>query len=107
MTEEELKQLARDIHGGNVFTDRHIRPDDRMQMLSMVFMPLVMMDEENIQVVQKRLGDHGMMYEYMDKAGPRSVNGLPSFFSFHTVGSDDADKVVGYLETLEAASDAL
>lgn len=36
----------------------------------------------------------GMLYEYMDKAGPRSVNGYPCFFSFRWLDKRDSRRVV-------------
>jgi hypothetical protein len=64
MTEEEIKKLAKDIYTGLVFTDRHIQ-----------------------------VASPGMIYEYMDKAGPMSINGMPMFCSFRFISQEDAKKV--------------
>ena len=42
------------------------------------------------------LSSIGLIYEYIDKAGPRSINGLPNFFSMRLLNKEDALKVDGY-----------
>lgn len=80
LDEQELKQLAMDIVDGKVFTDRHVRKGGEGDM-PMIFMPIALgcfqtEDEANLQKI-------GMLYEYYDKAGPRSMNGYPVFTSLH------------------------
>lgn len=88
LTDEEIKKLADDIYKGLVFTDRHIQnPDD----ISRVFMPLVLLKEEQIEELKAE--SPGMIYEYMDKAGPMSINGMPMFCSFRFLSQEDAKKV--------------
>jgi hypothetical protein len=88
LTEEEIKKLADDIYRGFVFTDRHVRnPDDILR----VFMPLVLFKEEQIEEFKANIP--GMIYEYMDKAGPMSIDGMPMFCSFRFLSKEDAKKV--------------
>jgi hypothetical protein len=88
LTDEEIKKLADDIYKGIVFTDRHIQnPDD----ISRVFMPLVLLSEEQIEEFKANMP--GMIYEYMDKAGPMAMNGMPIFPSFRLLSKEDAKKV--------------
>jgi HEPN domain-containing protein len=89
MTDKEVKQLAEDIYKGVVFTDRHIRIKEE---LPSVFMALVFMKEEQTEELRKN--PPGMIYEYMEKAGPRAVNGNPTFLSFRMISKDDAKKVL-------------
>ncbi len=70
-TDDELRELAMAIYAGTVFTDRQL---DDPRMIGAVFMPVGLgglnPDDE----------PH-MIYEHLDRAGPRSINGMPSFFS--------------------------
>lgn len=78
-SDEELRQLCIDIYGGLVFTDRHCNsPQD----VGMVFMPIGLggLTAE---------AEPEMIYEYLDKAGPRSVNGMPMFMSANILNLAD------------------
>lgn len=98
LTDEEIKKLADDMYKGLVFTDRHMQnPDD----ISGVFMPLALLEKE--QMEELKVEDPGMIYEYMDKAGPMSINGMPMFCSFRFLSQEDAKKVMGkYLQIKDA-----
>jgi len=97
-TDEELKQLALDILEGRVFTDRHC---SEPYEISMVFMPLVFLDEAGIE--QLKADDPGMVYEYLTEAGPRSCNGLPNFFSMKLLSQDGTKKVMAIYDQLKEA----
>lgn len=91
-TEQEIKDIALGIHKGEIYTDRHIRSS---QELAMVFMPLMFFkDEEHEKILN---GDIGMVYEYMNKAGGRSINGHPSFMSMCTLTKAESEQVIGYV----------
>lgn len=98
LVEEEIKKLADDIYRCIVFTDRHIKnPDD----ISRVFMPLVLLKKEQIE--EFKVNPPGLIYEYMDRAGPMSINGMPMFYSFRFLNQEDAKKVNDkYLQIKEA-----
>lgn len=91
-----LRQLAVDIADNKIFTDWNIK--DHNNMTSMVFMPIALgafaewTEEEGKEI--------GMIYEYMDKAGPRSINGMPIFFSLSVINHADADKVASWVKEL-------
>lgn len=88
LTEEEIKKLADDIYKGLVFTDRHIQnPDD----ITRVFIPLVILKKEQIE--EFGVNPPGLVYEYMDRAGPMAVNGMPMFLSLRMLSQEDAKKV--------------
>lgn len=99
-TADELKQLAIDLKAGWIFTDRNIKAAN---LLSVVFMPLGIMD--NDQVESLRSDGVGLIYEYLTKAGPRTINGLPSFFSMELLNQSDATKVFGLVAQLKEAED--
>ena len=99
-TDEELKQLANDIFHGVVFTSNHVPPGEEI-MLGSIFMPLMLMTEEGQKdFLEKK---PFMVYEYMDQAGPRSVNGYPMFMSLKFLIEDEYKKVVEYYKELEQA----
>jgi len=101
VTDDELKQLAKDIHGNRVFTIRHIRPQDLSRLLGMVFMPLSLMNDKHMDDLTEKLGEKGMVYEYLSEAGPRAVNGYPVFFSLRAMDTDETEKVWGYVKELK------
>ena len=89
LTEEEIKKLADDMYRGLVFTDRHIQnPSD----ISSVFMPLALLNKEQIEKLNVEYA--GMIYEYMDQAGPMAINGMPMFCSFRFLSQEVAKKVM-------------
>ena len=102
LTDEEIKKLADDIYKGLVFSDRNIEnPSD----VPRVFVPLILMGEEQIE--EFRTNPPGMIYEYLDKAGPMAMNGMPIFFSFRLISQEDAKKVnKKYVQIKEAVEKA-
>lgn len=101
-TDEQIKQLAVDTFNEKIFWATMIQHDPRM--LSMVFMPLGFMEEKDILELKEH---NAVPYEYMDKAGPRSVNGYPSFFSCHWINFKDYERVIEKLEEIKAAVEAV
>jgi len=99
MPDNQLKELAKDIVAGRVFTDRQVRKSD-VSMLSSIFMVLVFM-QGNTSLV---LSDAGLLYEYLDKAGPRCVNGYPTFMSVRYVHKHDIPRL---FETCDKVQQAL
>jgi hypothetical protein len=103
-TDAELKQLAKDVWDGKVFTDCHIEemPDEIfIGTLKMIFMPLALFGKEDYEDFQKQ--KPGMVYEYLDQAGPRSINGYPSFFSFQFLTEEELPKFHAfYVEVRDA-----
>lgn len=102
-TDEEIKQLVMDVVGGRVFCDFMIR-DPSPNSIGMVFMPLILMErEDGLRLMEE--DECSMVYEYLEKAGPRSVNGMPGFFSFQFLNRADhdyfADEMTKYLELQE------
>lgn len=95
--DEDLKKLAVDLYEGRIYTDRHLPAN---QTAGMVFMPLILgafadwSDEEKKQV--------GMIYEYIDKALPRGVNGQPIFGSFRMLNRHDVEIVQEHLTKYSA-----
>lgn len=76
---DELKKLAVDFHHGHIFTNRDIAQPNLF--LHSVFMPLIFM-----KFSKKDAECVGLIYEYLDKAGPRSINGMPMFYELSLLG---------------------
>ena len=103
-TDEELKQIAKDLYAGQIFTDRHVSNPD---LLSSVFMVLAFMQSET--KVGKTFYDNppALIYEYMDKAGPMGINGMPMFTSFCQLDKEECDKMFAYYEKVKEAMDGI
>lgn len=101
-TDEELKKLALDLWRGDIYSDRHLADP---QELPMVFMPLAMMDKEQIGELQKL--KPMFIYEYMSEAGPRSINGRPRFFSFQHLNKEENDIMMDHYQEMRSHYDGL
>lgn len=100
--DEQLKKLAFDIFCGHVFTDRHVKhPSD----MPLVFVPLMLLTGE----LAKKLADDppGLIYQYYDEAGPRSVNGMPIFFSFRYLSKEKTARMFQFYEQFKQMKDQI
>lgn len=91
MEKGKLNKLAKDIAMGKVFCSCYMHPSDQEHFLGMVFMPLMFGGLADMP--KEMIDDIGFVYEYFDKAGPRSVNGYPIFFSCAMVSKADAKRI--------------
>ncbi len=98
LPKNKIKEIARDIHRGLIFTDRHIKTEDE-RLLGGVFTILSLMDNKGREKMMK--DPPGMVYEYLSKALPRGVNGYPCFMSMNRLSVDDAVKVFELIKKLE------
>lgn len=87
-----LTQLAIDIESGKVFTDRHCRDvvDVRTAFMPIMFGALQSIEPNTL----------GMIYERLSEAGPRSVNGMPCFFSMKLLNTEDAEFVISEIQRI-------
>lgn len=81
MSEEAMRQFVDDFVSGRIFTSLHVRNPEDVPMSFMVLMFMSWSDTGLKQIA--------VVWEYLDKAGPMSVNGMPTFFSCHFVNVDD------------------
>lgn len=102
LPEEKVKEIALGIDAGQIYTNWHLPDQGEM---SSVFMPLGLGALDNLS--QGELNDVGMVFEYLEKQAPRSINGMPVFFSMHLVNMEDAGKIRGYLEKIGQAKNNL
>lgn len=99
-TSEEIRQLALDAFKGNIFFATMIPDKDQDHMLPMVFMPIALATEE---LLKELCEFDAVPYEYFDKAGPRSVNGYPCFFSMYYLSGKDYERVRSKLKEIKEA----
>jgi hypothetical protein len=87
LPQEDLREFVRAFLAGEIFTSAQIAP--RSVQLGMVFMPVLFgaLGNTDIRTV-------GVLWEYLSKAGPRSINGYPGFFSFRIMNTGDWDRVL-------------
>lgn len=84
---EALRTVAIDVAAGIVYTDRH--GDEALDAWRFCF--FAMPEKPDVST-------WGMVYEYLDKAGPRTVNGRPSFFSMKVLHVDDMSQFFEFYE---------
>lgn len=100
-SDEELKQLALDIRSGNVFLSSSISPAEGPRILSYIFIPLAWAGEDfKVWCLKNKIC---LFYEYMSVAGPRSINGYPTFFSVRSMSEADLKRLTDYMEKIEKA----
>lgn len=75
MTTDERRKFVIDYLAGRIFTSHGV-PEGS---LPMVFMPVAFGCFEGWE--RSDFEKLGVIFEYVEKAGPRSINGLPVFFS--------------------------
>ena len=102
-TDEDLKQIAKDMWAGKIFTDRHLKNDP--QMISSVFMILALLDKK--QLVKMEQDNINLFYEYLDKAAPRSINGYPIFFSMRMLDKNDAARMIDFYNEVGKVMDKI
>jgi hypothetical protein len=78
-TREELKKIAIEVVNGRIFTSLSV---DQDHLLPLVFMPLALLSkEDSLKLRNLPVEDQpGIFYAPLEKAGPRSINGLPIFW---------------------------
>lgn len=94
LPEVELNQLIRDVHAGRVFIAN--KPDVVRCAFGTL---LVFMDSKDMP------DNVGAIYEYLDQAGPRSINDYPFFLSGRFVAVEDVPKIAAGLERIKQAID--
>ena len=96
---DELKQIARDVLAGRIYSDKDV-PDP--SMIHLVFVPLVFLSLRQVMAMRRQTetGTMFMLYEYVDKAGPRTVNGQPVFFSFRVLNRWEVEYIADLMKKM-------
>jgi hypothetical protein len=98
LDENEIKQVVDGLVKGQIYTAFDCPPD----MIPMVFMVVGMggLGEYDLATV-------GCVYEWLDRAGERGINGCPMFLSCKVVHTDDwkliLEKAVKVEQAMKAA----
>jgi len=101
-TDEDLKRLAKDMVGNQIFCSDQIPKHER---LTLVFPIVAMMDKGAHRQMKKHNVVH--VYEYYNKALPRGVNGLPMFMSCHLLTKQDYLKLREYEDKIRKALESV
>lgn len=93
-TNKDLKQIAIDMVDGKIFTDQQIRSENNIPM---VFMPIMMGCFS--KTPKRKLMNIGLVFEYLSEyTCPRSINGMPIFFSLKTLTKWEVSVVDKYIK---------
>lgn len=101
-TDEELKEIAKGIFDGSIFTSDMMR---RIEDLPHVFMPVGLMEDD----YRKNLAEAKphLFYEKMHRRAPLGVNGMPMFFSFSWLNKEDTERMYEFYKKIKDAYDNL
>lgn len=84
LPDEDLAAFVEDLVGGRIFTSAHVSPPEHLHL---VFLPVALGAFKDW--TREEVDQIGVLYEHLDKAGPRSINGMPGFFSARLLHRDD------------------
>lgn len=96
--DQQLRELAFDVVAGKVFGSWNL-PERDARLVSSIFLPLALSDREHFEFMKQ--WDIVHFYEYLHAAGPRSVNGYPSFMSVKMLSGNEAAKLMRLCEMAE------
>jgi len=99
-TDEELKQIAVDLYDGKILCDQQVTDTNA---LPLIFMPLAFMGTDDAKKMQD--DKIALIYEYYDQAGPRGINGYPSFFSMQVLNMEESEKMFNYFNRYKRLKD--
>lgn len=112
LTDEEVKEFALGIYRNEIFTEYHVREQDKANLMVMIFMPLALggWSPETLGALEK--SPPGMCYaRYQDAKGKsqtfgRSINGYPIFSSCAFLSREDTDRVNEKFNQIKGALDS-
>jgi len=90
-----LRTLAGEIADGHVYGTWCLG-DRYLKLVHSIFMPLIFMDIDTMPINAVHF------YEYLDKAGPMSVNGQPIFVSFYILVKEEIPYLMKMISRLNA-----
>lgn len=95
---DEIIKLAKDIKAGKVFGTWNLREHDA-HLIPMIFMPVALSGAELMKEIREKEYSH--IYEYVDQAGPRAINGFPCFWSCAFLNKNDWQSICRTLAKLD------
>lgn len=84
MSDDALREFVNGYCSGDIYTNYHLPSSD---FTVLVFMPLALGALKYFTQVELEL--IGCIWERLSTAGPRSINGCPTFFSCRLMHADD------------------
>lgn len=93
--DKELRQIAKDILAGKIFTDRHV---ENIIVIPLIFPTLI--SGELKDYGEEQIKKIGMVYQYRDKAD-FDVDGMPVFLTAIIITEEEVKKVSEYYEELK------
>jgi len=100
-SKQEMRTFARDLHAGNIFTSHNVPVTD----IPHVFLPIAFLGKRGLD--QFVMQGNAVLWEYLYKAGPRSVNGNPQFFGCRMFTWLEWEFVYGHICKIQETMDAL
>jgi hypothetical protein len=101
ITEEQIQEIALGMHRRQIFTTQHIPAAEWDDMVPRVFTILRFTGFGNVDTATI-----GMLWERLEHAGPRSINGYPIFLSMNMVSIADTEKILVIFRRLREAEQA-
>lgn len=98
LSADELTAIAVETFHGRIF---HHNMCETVQDIHAVFMPIGL--GALAEWTPEEISNIGLIYEHMSSAGPRSINGMPVFFSMKLVHKDDMPELSSRLDAIKAA----
>lgn len=98
--EAEVKQIAVDLFHGKIYCDRHLHSPDDMPRVFMIVGLGAFADHP-----KSYIESIGLVYEYLDKAMPRGINGQPMFMSLKLLNRSDTNKMFEIYNKLKTAEE--
>lgn len=89
MSDDDLREFISALVSGTVFTSAHVHDQS---CVPSVFMALLFGGPTKWS--KSGLNRIGAIYEYLDAAGPRSINGYPIFYSFRLICKEDWEDAI-------------
>ena len=96
---EEVRQIAMDLLGGQIFGSWQIPKHDQ-HLLHSIFMPLMFLDELTLKEWQRDKIEH--VYGHMKDTVSRSMYGYPIFHSFRPLNLEDTQRIVKMAQKMKA-----
>lgn len=90
VTDEQLREFVLAYADGRIFTSAHIPKSQETSLFPLIFMPVALGAFSNIR--KNDLKHIGVLWEFIDKALPRGINGYPMFASLRVLNRTDWDR---------------
>jgi hypothetical protein len=100
--DDELKKIAMGLLAGTLFSSDSIREHGN---IGLVFMTLAMASPSLLHYA--KLHNITFVYEWLSEAGPRSINGMPSFFSHKWLTNEQHKQMYEILDKITLALKAV